>query len=68
VISDAVLIAAASATMSRTLSKLRSPGIVLRARLAARSLALRDPRLAEFVGNASRQVFSRIVTCALTSR
>src|SRR5258707_10992893 len=25
-----------------------------------RSLALRDPRLAEFVGNASRQVFSRI--------
>ena len=26
-----------------------------------RSLALRDPRLAEFVGNASRQVFSRIV-------
>jgi DNA repair exonuclease SbcCD nuclease subunit len=30
-----------------------------------RSLALRDPRLAEFVGNASRQVFSRIVDLCL---
>jgi hypothetical protein len=30
-----------------------------------RSLALRDPRLAEFVGNASRQVFSRIVDVCL---
>ena len=29
------------------------------------SLALRDPRLAEFVGNASRQVFSRIVDLCL---
>jgi DNA repair exonuclease SbcCD nuclease subunit len=30
-----------------------------------RSLALRDPRLAEFVGNASRQVFVRIVDLCL---
>jgi exonuclease SbcD len=30
-----------------------------------RSLALRDPRLAEFVGNASRQVFARIVDLCL---
>ncbi|MGY4288764.1 DNA repair exonuclease SbcCD nuclease subunit [Bradyrhizobium sp. LM2.7] len=30
-----------------------------------RSLALRDPRLAEFVGNASRQVFSRIIDLCL---
>ena len=30
-----------------------------------RSLALRDPRLAELVGNASRQVFSRIVDLCL---
>lgn len=30
-----------------------------------RSLALRDPRLAEFVGNASRQVFCRIVDLCL---
>jgi DNA repair protein SbcD/Mre11 len=30
-----------------------------------RSLALRDPRLAEFVGNASRLVFSRIVDLCL---
>ena len=30
-----------------------------------RSLALRDPALAEFVGNASRQVFSRIVDLCL---
>lgn len=30
-----------------------------------RSLALRDPRLAEFVSNASRQVFSRIVDLCL---
>jgi putative SOS response-associated peptidase YedK len=30
-----------------------------------RSLALRDPRLAEFVGNTSRQVFSRIVDLCL---
>jgi exonuclease SbcD len=30
-----------------------------------RSLALRDPRLAEFIGNASRQVFARIVDLCL---
>jgi DNA repair exonuclease SbcCD nuclease subunit len=30
-----------------------------------RSLALRDQRLAEFVGNASRQVFTRIVELCL---
>jgi exonuclease SbcD len=30
-----------------------------------RSLALRDPRLAEFIGNASRQVLARIVELCL---
>ncbi len=33
--------------------------------LPLRSLALRDPRLAEFIGNASRQVLARIVELCL---
>lgn len=33
-----------------------------------RSIALRDPRLAEFIGNASRLVFTRIIDLCLEKR